>query len=341
MAACPQALLSLALVAFAPAWAAAQAGPPGWRYDFSPIAAEEWSYERAAHLLERAGSGGTPEQIAALAALSPEEAVRQLVRYQTVERVALPPFEHSGIFPSEGFVPPQPSDLAGIARRAVFTRRALGVRVVYRPGTPWLQPLIDQNFYLRFASAVEGTRVAEWQAQRMLLSDRPLEEKLVLFWHGHFATENDKVRDYRKLMAQWEMFRELGNGSFRELLLGICRDPAMLIYLDGIQNVRGHPNENFARELLELFSLGPGNYAEQDIREAARGVHGLGAGRKRVPQELPQARPGEEDVPRHHREAGRRRRRGHHPGQAGQRPLCFGKALRLLRRRGALGPSKR
>ena len=270
------ALLGLVLVALAPALAGAQAGPPRWQHDFTPITAEEWTAGRAGHLLERAGFGGTPEQVAALAELVPADAVRHLVRYQTVEPVALPAFKHSGIFPSEDFVPPQPNDLRRIARRAVFTGSGLGVDVRFRPGTPWLQPLMDQNFYLRFANGAEGTRVATWQAQRMLLSNRPLEEKLALFWHGHFATENDKVRDYRKLMAQWDMFRELGNGKFRDLVLGICRDPAMLIYLDGIRNVRGHPNENFARELLELFTLGPGNYAEEDVREAARAFTGWG-----------------------------------------------------------------
>lgn len=266
---------SLAVV-LTPALALAQAGPTGWRYDFAPISQDDWTPERAAHLLERAGFGGTPEEVAELAALPPRQAVRRLVRYQTVERVSLPEFRHSGIFPSDDFVPPQPDDLADLARRAALTGNGLGVPIRFRPGTPWLQPLIDQNFYLRFANVAEATRVASWFAERMLLTNRPLEEKLALFWHGHFATEVDKVRDYRKLLAQWETFRTLGNGRFETLLLAICRDPAMLIYLDGYRNVRGHPNENFARELLELFALGAGNYTEKDIQEAARAFTGWG-----------------------------------------------------------------
>jgi len=138
----------------------------------------------------------------------------------------------------------------------------------------WLQPIIDAGYYYRFSNNGEITRVAVWEAQRMLLTERPLEEKLALFWHGHFATENDKVRDYRKMMAQLDLYRANGNGNFRDLLLGICKDPAMLIYLDGRSNVKGHPNENFSREILELFSLGVGNYTEKDIQESARAFTG-------------------------------------------------------------------
>ncbi|MDE2907087.1 MAG: DUF1800 domain-containing protein, partial [Acidobacteriota bacterium] len=101
-----------------------------------------------------------------------------------------------------------------------------------------------------------------------------LEEKLTLFWHGHFATGNTKVRDTRMMLRQNEMLRANANGSFEDLLMGILRDPAMLVYLDNGENVKDHPNENFGRELLELFSLGVGNYTEQDIREGARAFTG-------------------------------------------------------------------
>ena len=108
----------------------------------------------------------------------------------------------------------------------------------------------------------------------MVRTRRPLQEKLVLFWHGHFATGNDKVYDYRKMMGQFAMLRDHANGNLRDLLIGIGKDPAMLIYLDNRQNVKGHPNENFAREIMELFSLGVGNYTEKDIKEAARAFTG-------------------------------------------------------------------
>jgi len=108
----------------------------------------------------------------------------------------------------------------------------------------------------------------------MLSTRRPLEEKLTLFWHGHFATGENKVRDYRMMLRQNEMFRARASGAFRDLLVGILKDPAMLVYLDNGENVKKHPNENFGRELLELFSMGVGNYTERDVREAARAFTG-------------------------------------------------------------------
>jgi len=246
--------------------------PASWQDDLTPLRPVEWNYDRAAHLLERAGFGGTPEEIEKLAAMTPEQAVRHLVRYQEIKNAALPPFKASGIFPSEDFVPP----LGGgePLRDAMTKGEALGIKVERKPGTMWLQPVVDASYYYRFSNNGEITRVAVWEAQRMLVTGRPLEEKLALFWHGHFATENDKVRDYRKMMAQLDLYRVHGNGNFRDLLLGICKNPAMLIYLDGMSNVKGHPNENFAREILELFSLGVGNYTEKDIQETARAFTG-------------------------------------------------------------------
>jgi uncharacterized protein (DUF1800 family) len=108
----------------------------------------------------------------------------------------------------------------------------------------------------------------------MLVTERPLEEKLTLFWHGHFATGENKVRDYRMMLQQNLMFRRLASGSFRDLLVGLLKDPAMLVYLDNGENVKAHPNENFGRELLELFTMGVGNYTEKDVREAARAFTG-------------------------------------------------------------------
>jgi len=248
--------------------------PAAWIGDLTPISPSEWNADRAAHLLERAGFGGTPDEIARLAQMPPAEAVRHLVYYQQVPNITFPPFDPSSIFPSEDFVPPVGE--GEHIRQAARTGEALGIKVERQPGTMWLQPVVDAGFFYRFANNGEMVRVASWFGQRMLTTARPLEEKLALFWHGHFATENEKVRDYRKLMAQWELFRRLGNGSFRDLLLGVSQDPAMLIYLDGHTNVKGHPNENFARELFELFSLGVGNYTERDIQEAARAFTGWG-----------------------------------------------------------------
>ncbi len=140
----------------------------------------------------------------------------------------------------------------------------------------WVQPIVDYGYYLRFSNNIEVARITRYYAHRMLVTKRPMEEKVAVFWHGHFATENDKVRDYRKLMAQFDTYRRIGNGNFGELLLAMCKDPAMSIYLDGRLNVKGHPNENYAREIMELFSLGVGNYTEKDIKEVARAFSGWG-----------------------------------------------------------------
>jgi len=104
----------------------------------------------------------------------------------------------------------------------------------------------------------------------------PLQERSALMWHNHFATSNDKVDDVRMMHAQNAILREHGLGDFRVLLRKLAKDPAMLVWLDGNANKRGNPNENFAREVMELFALGIGNYDEHDIQEAARAFTGWG-----------------------------------------------------------------
>ena len=108
----------------------------------------------------------------------------------------------------------------------------------------------------------------------MVASEHPLQEKMALFWHGHYAVNESKVRDYRKLLKELELFHEMGTGNFRDLMVAVARDPAMLSFLDAGVNIKGAPNENFAREIMELFTMGVGNYTEGDIREAARAFTG-------------------------------------------------------------------
>ena len=124
----------------------------------------------------------------------------------------------------------------------------------------------------RRLGAVEAAQ-SSWAYRMLLGANAPL-EKLALFWHGHFATSALKVEDAKLMMRQIDLFLERGTGPFLELLAGVARDPAMLAGLDGNLNRRGKPNENFARELFELFALGIGNYSEEDIKEAARAFTG-------------------------------------------------------------------
>jgi uncharacterized protein (DUF1800 family) len=108
----------------------------------------------------------------------------------------------------------------------------------------------------------------------ILTTPYPLQEKMALFWHNHFTSSISKVGDARLMLAQNRYFRRYGLGNFAQMVRDIARDPAMLLYLDGVENTKDNPNENFARELMELFTIGVGHYTEQDVREAARAFTG-------------------------------------------------------------------
>lgn len=266
------ALFGLALAGAAAASVAAPgAGPAAWSGDLRPITADQWNAERAAHLLERAGFGPTPEEIARFAAMTPQQAVATLVRPQSIDNSHLPPFDASDIH--EPGLEPFPASRPATTEAAKARGEALGVAA--KPeGNRRLQPVVNKFFYWLRASRLETHRVAYWWANRMLLTQRPLEEKMALFWHGHFATHEDKVRDARKMLQQLQLFQAKGLGNFRELMIGVAQDPAMLAFLDAGVNVKGAPNENFAREIMEMFTMGVGNYSERDIREAARAFTG-------------------------------------------------------------------
>ena len=123
-------------------------------------------------------------------------------------------------------------------------------------------------------AANDPARLKAWWLYRMLFSPDALAERLTLMWHDHFATSNLKVNDLAAMRRQNELFRRLARAPFGELLAGAARDPALLIWLDAQANRKEHPNENLGRELLELFTLGVGHYAEGDVKEAARSLTG-------------------------------------------------------------------
>ena len=241
-----------------------------WSNDLSPLPASEWNADRAKHLLERAGFGGTPQEVERLARMTPAQAVKSLVRYQhTPDKFT--PFQDSGSHDAglEPFAVSRPAatDLAKA------TGESLGVKV--KPeGNRKAQQVADRYLFWLRASRLETHRLGYWWANRMLTTPRPFQEKMALFWHGHFATTEEKVRDYRKLQIQNELLRQHATGKFRDLLVAVAKDPAMLAFLDAGVNLKGAPNENFAREIMELFTMGVGNYTEQDIKEAARAFTG-------------------------------------------------------------------
>lgn len=202
-----------------------------------------WDPEAAAHLLRRAAFGGRPEDAEVLAAAGLEGAVDRLLADD-----------------GRGLPSPPVTDPAEERRRREL-RRAL------RGGEPAAR--MEFGAYNR---AMNETFAAlrTWWLERMRAGGAGVQEKLTLFWHGHFATSQTKVRFNHLMLGQNETFRRLGTGPFGELCAAMVRDPAMLVWLDGRQSQGKAPNENFAREILELFTLGEGHYTEEDIREAAR-----------------------------------------------------------------------
>ncbi len=211
------------------------------------IRAGEWDRAAAAHLLRRAGFGGTPAEIDRLAAMTVEQAVASLLDYETT------PYQPA---------PPEISPQLG-ARRDRFARRELSED----------ERRAQQLERMRLErQGLEETRL--WWLERMIRSPRPMEEKLTLFWHGHFTSGMREVRNVIFMKEQNEFLRRHAQANFRDLVEGISRDRAMLVYLDGVRNNKREPNENYARELMELFTLGVGNYSEKDIAEAARAFTG-------------------------------------------------------------------
>jgi Protein of unknown function (DUF1800) len=136
-------------------------------------------------------------------------------------------------------------------------------------GPPPLHPMTGQPDVTLHAAVLR----AAWLG-RMIDGTEPVREKLALFWHNHFATGIQKVNDASLMERQGELLFRHALGSFRQMLKDVSRDPAMQVWLDSNQNVKAHPNENYAREVMELFTLGVGNYTEKDVQEAARAFTG-------------------------------------------------------------------
>src|SRR5499427_8283906 len=246
-------------------------GPAAWQDDVSPLPPSEWNYDRAAHLLAHAGFGGTPEEIEKLAGAGLDRAVRSLVYYENIPNPLMQPFVESGLWdPTLNRFPesrPEATD------RAIKSGVSMGVENKPAGNRP-IQPASDRFFYWLRATLLETRRLGYWWANRMLQTTHPVEEKMALMWHGHFATHENKVRDYRKMLQQIDLFERGATGNIRELTIQVAQNPAMLYFLDAQYNVKGAPNENFAREVMELFTMGVGNYTEKDVREGARAFTG-------------------------------------------------------------------
>ena len=224
----------------------------------NPIRAKDWGYDQARHLLGRAGFGGTPTQIATLAKWGPEKSVDHLLNFESV------PFDDvkADAFDKDIMRPLNSEEKGDIAKA-----RRMG----------------DEDSVTRLrAKRQEAERtdrqqmrsVQHWWLKRMVETPRPLEEKMTLFWHGHFATNYRTIEDSYHMFLQNQTFRKHALGSYAKLMFEIIRDPAMLAYLNNNDSRKDKPNENLAREIMELFSLGVGNYSEKDIKEGARALTG-------------------------------------------------------------------
>jgi uncharacterized protein (DUF1800 family) len=199
-------------------------------------------YDDARHLLARTGFGPTDAEVRTFAPLTREAAVARLLAEVHTSAQTPPPASAVDTTPLR----PPNGDRTQAAERKAF---------------------VEQQ-------AREGRELRAWWVKEMVATSSPLTERMTLFWHNHFVSGQPKVRITRLMYRQNVLLRSYALGNFAALLHAIAKDPAMIVYLDGARNRRGAPNENFAREVMELFTLGEGHYSEQDVKEAARAFTG-------------------------------------------------------------------
>lgn len=213
----------------------------------------------ARHILSRTGFGPTHDEISALTKLAPAKAIRQLIAQ--AQRHTAP-----------GKEPPKQAS----ARVVVEAAQGAETMAKTPEGKKQLQKMFRQG-----ALGLKG-----WWFEEMVTTKHPLTERMTLLWHNHFTSSVRTLKRPDALLTQNMTLRKHALGSFRDLLKAMIRDPALLAYLDNHTNHKKKPNENFARELLELFTLGEGNYTEQDIKAAARAFTGWGVKRPEFTFEL-------------------------------------------------------
>ncbi len=217
-------------------------------------------YDDARHLLARTGFGPTDAE------------VRDVRRAPASEAVDAPPARHA-------------HDCGHAAAR----HARVDTGPLRRPGPEARRD--EERKAFQQQQVRHGLELRAWWVQEMLATPSPLTERMTLFWHNHFVSSQQKVRFARLMYAQNATLRANALGNFATLLHAASKDPAMLIYLDIAQSRKGQPNENFAREVMELFTLGEGQYTEQDIKEAARAFTGWSLDRETGDIPVPAGRP--------------------------------------------------
>jgi hypothetical protein len=212
----------------------------------TPLPPARWNYEAAAHLAVRAGFGQTPDELQKWSQQGLEATLNHLLQ--------TPPDNGS---PPDWAYPTRDDDLLQRIRNPATT--------------PDEKAQLQRDLNIRKAAYMAD--LIDWWTLRMCHSPAPFVEKMTLFWHGHFATSADKVSAYR-MWLQNETLRRYSLANFGVLVKAISCDPAMIAWLDLGSSQKEHPNENFARELMELFTLGEGHYTEDDVKAAARAFTG-------------------------------------------------------------------
>jgi uncharacterized protein (DUF1800 family) len=211
------------------------------------LPSSKWDNDAAGHLLVRAGFGGSPEEIQDLADSGVQPSVEKLLSSAPAE--ATPP-------PSWAY-PNNLKDLLDQIRSSSTPEEKIQARQAFDK--------VNQE---------QMAELIQWWTQQMSDTKAPLLEKMTLFWHGHFATSATKVKSAYRMWLQNQRLRAHALGNFGTLTKAISRDPAMMVWLDLVNSRKEQPNENFARELLELFTLGEGNYVENDVKESAKAFTG-------------------------------------------------------------------
>ena len=242
-----------------------------------------WNERSAAHLLRRAGFGGTPDEVRRYAAMSVNAAVESLVR-----------------FPAKAATPPPDDTFSPVARTFAVRSARIGATA------PDDQRQRNQMRKIKRERQPLDRAMQLWWLDRMLATPAPLQEKMTLYFHGHFTTAGVAKRHLRR---RWSTIRTSSSaatrsGNLRELTRNVSKDPAMLVYLDNAHNVAAHPNENYARELMELFTLGVDNYTEERRPRVGARLDRLALqpSHRRSALRAGVSRRRRQDVPRPHRE---------------------------------------
>jgi uncharacterized protein (DUF1800 family) len=227
-----------------------------------PPAKGNWTKEEARHLLSRAGFGGSPDENGRFHAMGREKAVDFLLNPEESIK-AHPKPEWADLKTAMVNM----TEMMMERREMMAETRGLSAEEAEKK-----KRVIQKDEQQE--SRKQGLEAQHWWFNRMLKTKAPLREKMTLFWHDHFATSIQKVKQPVLLIKQNELFREYAFGNLRDLTQKIVRDPAMMLYLDTQRSSKSMPNENFAREVMELFTLGEGNYTEEDVKQAARAFTG-------------------------------------------------------------------